>query len=175
MPLALVPYDPQWPRRFEAIAAELCEIGDPDWTIEHIGSTSVPGMLAKPIIDVAIRVTDRAEFERHAPHLVRAGWRVGSRVRTHPVMVFEEGGERTRIAHFFAAEEWDAVNQRILRDWLIAHPADARRYEDAKITAANDAQHGRGTYNAGKTAVIQEIVDRARRDRGMPSVPVYEK
>lgn len=67
MPLALVPYDPQWPRRFEAIAAELCEIGDPDWTIEHIGSTAVPGMLAKPIIDVAIRVTDRAEFERHAP------------------------------------------------------------------------------------------------------------
>lgn len=175
MPLTLVPYDPQWPHQFEAIAVELRETGDADWTIEHIGSTAVPGMLAKPIIDVAIRVTDRAEFEKYAPLLVGAGWRVGSRVRTHPVMVFEERGERIRIAHFFTAGEWDAVNQRILRDWLIAHPADARRYENAKIAATNDAQHGCGTYNAGKTAIIQEIVDRARRNRGMPSVTVYDK
>ena len=175
MPLTLVPYDQQWPRRFDAIAAELREIGDADWTVEHIGSTAVPGMLAKPVIDVAIRVADGAEFERHAPQLVRAGWRVGSRVRTHPVMVFDERGERARIAHFFTAYEWDAVNQRIFRDWLIAHPADARRYEDVKVTAATNAEHGRGTYNAGKTAIIQEIVDRARRDRGMPSVSVNEK
>ena len=171
----LVPYDQQWPVLFEAIAVEMREIGDALWEIEHIGSTAVPGMRAKPIVDVAVRVTDEAEFERHAPQLVRAGWRVGSRVRTHPVMVFEEHGERTRIAHFFAAKEWDAVNQRILRDWLIAHPADARRYEDAKIAAAADAEHGRGTYNAGKTAIIQEVVDRARRDRGMPSVTAYDK
>lgn len=84
-PLTLVPYDRQWPRRFEVIAAELREIGDAEWTVEHIGSTAVPGMLAKPIIDLAIRVTDRAEFEKHAQSLARAGWRVGSRVRTHPV------------------------------------------------------------------------------------------
>lgn len=175
MPFTLVPYDPRWPVLFEAIAAELREVGDSGWTIEHIGSTAVPGMLAKPIIDVAIRVTDRAEFEKYAPRLADAGWRVGSRVRTHPVMVYEERGERTRIAHFFTTGEWDAVNQRILRDWLIAHPADARRYENAKFTAARAAEHGRGAYNAGKTVIIQEIVDRARRDRGMPSVTVYDK
>lgn len=175
MMAVLVPYDRQWPRLFEVIAEELRALGDAEWTIEHIGSTSVPGMRAKPIIDVAVRVTDEADFERHAPQLALAGWRVGSRVRAHPVMVFERGGERTRIAHFFTADQWDGVNQRILRDWLISRPADARRYESAKIAAANDAQNGRGSYNAGKTAIIQELVDRARNSLGLPSVPVYEK
>ena len=53
MTAMLVPYDRQWPRLFEAIAEELRALGDAEWTIEHIGSTSVPGMRAKPIIDVA--------------------------------------------------------------------------------------------------------------------------
>lgn len=171
----LVPYDPHWPQHFRAIAAELHSLGSDDWVIEHIGSTAVPGMRAKPIIDLAVRITDAAEFDRHRPQLERAGWRVGSRVRTHPVMVFEEDGVRTRIAHFFNAERWDAVNQRILRDWLIAHPVDAQRYEQAKIVADEDARHGRGSYNAGKTAIIQEIVDRARQHRGLSSVRVYDK
>lgn len=171
----LVPYDPRWPQQFDLIAAELRVLGDDEWTIEHIGSTAVPGMRAKPVIDIAVRITDVAEFERHRPRLERTGWRVGSRVRTHPVMVFEQGGVRTRIAHFFTADEWDAVNQRIFRDWLVSHPVDAQRYEQAKIAAEVAAEHSRGAYNAGKTAIIQEIVDRARLDRGMPSVPVYEK
>lgn len=171
----LVPYDLDWPQQFGEIAAELRGLGDDEWIIEHIGSTSVPGMRSKPIIDIAVRVTDEADFERHRPRLEQAGWRVGSRVRTHPVMVFEPGGVRTRIAHFITADQWDAVNQRILRDWLISHPADAQRYEQTKIAAEVAAARNRGTYNAGKTAIIQEIVDRARLDRGMPSVPVYDK
>jgi len=171
----LVAYDRRWPQQFELIAAELRDLGDAAWVIEHIGSTAVPGMRAKPIIDVAVRVADESEFERYRPQLERGGWRVGSRVRTHPVMVFERERVRTRIAHFFTAEGWDAVNQRILRDWLISHPADARRYEQAKIAAEVAAQNGRGAYNAGKTAIVQEIVDRARLDRGMPSVAVYDK
>lgn len=67
---------------------------------------------------------------------------------------------------------WSSSGTR--HNWF-AHPADARRYEDVKVTAATNTEHGRGTYNAGKTAIIQEIVDRARRDRGMPSASVNEK
>lgn len=143
--------------------------------LEHIGSTAVPGMRAKPIIDIAIRIEDVAEFEHHRGRLERAGWRLGSRVRTHPVMVFEQDYVRTRIVHFFTIGQWDGVNQRIFRDWLISHPADARLYEQAKIAAERAAQHDRGAYNSAKTAIVQEIVDRARAERGMPSVPVYDK
>ncbi|MHC9045457.1 GrpB family protein [Microbacterium saperdae] len=175
MPRQLVSYDPAWPARFERIADELRTQGDPSWSVEHIGSTAVPGMRAKPIIDLAVRVADLDDFERHRPALEKQGWSLGSGVRTHPVMVFEEDGIRTRIAHFFTAADWDTVNQRILRDWLLAHPDDADRYTHAKCDAVAAAARGRSSYNAAKTPVIQEIVDRAREAQGLPSVSVSDK
>lgn len=175
MPRMLVGYDPDWPERFAAIAAEIRAITNPDWLIEHIGSTSIPGMRAKPIIDLAIRVGSLDEVVSHGPALEEAGWRRGSGVRSHPVMILETDGIRTAIAHFFTAGEWDAVNQRLLRDWLRAHPADADRYAHAKCDAVAAAARGTSSYNAAKTPVIQEIVDRARAARGLPSVPVHDK
>jgi GrpB-like predicted nucleotidyltransferase (UPF0157 family) len=90
-------------------------------------------------------------------------------------MLYESGGRRTHIAHFFAQANWDENNQRILRDWLSVHPADVARYESAKIAAAIAARENGASYNSAKTAVIQEIVDRARAKRGLPSVPVSDK
>ncbi|PRB18329.1 GrpB family protein [Microbacterium sp. MYb62] len=175
MTVVLVPYDPVWQRAFAVIAAELREQGDASWTIEHIGSTAIPGMSAKPVIDVAVRIADPADFTRHRPALENAGWQVGSGVRSHRVMVYEEDGVRTRIAHFFEAAEWDDVNQRILRDWLRENPADALLYERAKHAAVDAARMGEESYNAGKTAVLQLLVDRARAARGLASVSVYDK
>ena len=171
----LVDYDPGWPGMFREIAAERRMLGDPDWEIEHIGSTAVPGMKAKPIIDVAVRLVGVDGLGDHLVRLEDAGWRIGSGVRTHPVLVFEPDGIRTRIAHFYPTEQWDAANQRILRDWLLTHPDDAAHYLAAKEAAVEDAIAGRARYNTGKTAVIQEIVDRARAARGLASVPVYDK
>ncbi|HWS49607.1 MAG TPA: GrpB family protein [Microbacterium sp.] len=174
MPSRLVAYDPRWPAAFERFADELRRHGSDRWRIEHIGSTAVPGMIAKPIIDIAVRVMDTVEFEAHRPALENAGWRVGSGVRTHPVAILERQGVRASIAHFFDERVWDAVNQRILRDWLRTHPNDAASYERAKIAADASAQDDR-EYNAGKTDVIQKIVDRARAERGLPPVRVSDK
>lgn len=168
----LVDYDETWPRRFAEVADELRRLGDPDWEVEHIGSTSVLGMRAKPIIDVAVRLGDSRDFAEHRPALEAAGWRVGSRVKTHPVMLREADGARTHIVHFFAPEEWAHANQRVFRDWLRVHPADAGRYEAVKIEAATE---GTVPYNAAKTAVVQEILDRARAALGLPSVQAYDK
>ena len=171
----LVGYDPTWPGRFEKIAAELRTLGDAEWTIEHIGSTAIPGMRAKPIIDLAVRIRDSDGLEAHRAALEAAGWRLGSAVRTHPVMILEAGGVRSAIAHFFTEEEWADVHQRLLRDWLLAHPEDVDRYSHAKCDAVAAAARGTSTYNAAKTPVIQEIVDRARAARGLASVPVHDK
>jgi GrpB-like predicted nucleotidyltransferase (UPF0157 family) len=173
--VVLVPYDPAWPIVFEGIATDLREHGNASWTVEHIGSTAIPGMSAKPIIDVAVRVAGDDDFAMHRPGLATAGWRLGSSVRSHHVMIFEENGARTRIAHFFDASGWDQVNQRILRDWLREHSDDAALYERAKHAAVDAARMGEGSYNAGKAAVIQQIVDRARAAGGLPSVSVYDK
>lgn len=175
MPRMLLTYDPAWAGQFTRIASEIGTLTDADWQIEHIGSTAVPGMRAKPIIDLAIRIRDLQDFDAYLPALEAGGWRRGSAVRTHPVMIRETDGVRTAIAHFFVAEDWDAANQRILRDWLLAHPDDADRYSHAKCDAVAAAAHGQSTYNAAKTPAIQEIVDRARAARGLPSVPVYDK
>lgn len=175
MPRMLVTYDPAWAVQFASIAAEISSATDADWLIEHIGSTAIPGMRAKPVIDLAVRIRDLHDLEVHLPALEAVGWRRGSGVRTHPVMIRETAGIRSAIAHFFVAEDWDAANQRILRDWLLAHPDDVDRYSHAKCDAVAAAAHGRSTYNDAKTPVIQEIVDRARAARGLPSVPVYDK
>lgn len=132
-------------------------------------------MRAKPIIDLAVRVRDSDDFEDHSAALEAAGWRLGSAVRTHPVMILEADGIRSAIAHFFTAEEWDAVHQRLLRDWLLAHPEDVARYSHAKCDAVAGAARGTSTYNAAKTPVIQEIVDRARAAQGLAPVPVHDK
>ncbi|MFC4138225.1 MULTISPECIES: GrpB family protein [unclassified Microbacterium] len=169
--MMLVVHDPDWQRRFEEIADELRRVGDRDWEIEHIGSTAVRGIRAKPIIDVAVRLRDDDGLERHRAALEDAGWRLGSGVRSHRVMVFEGCGVRTRIAHFFAPEQWEHAHQRVFRDWLQQHPDDARRYERVKIEASADPS----TYNSTKTAVVQEVMNRARSARGLPSVDVYDK
>lgn len=175
MPRMLVGYDPTWPEQFETISREIREIADAEWTIEHIGSTAIPGMRAKPVIDLAVRIRDLDDFDTHSPALQAIGWRRGSAVRTHPVMILATDGIRRAIAHFFTAEEWDAVHQRLLRDWLLAHPDDADRYSHAKCDAVAAAARGTSTYNAAKTPVIQAIVDRARAARGLPSVDVSDK
>ena len=90
-------------------------------------------------------------------------------------MVFEPHGIRTRVAHFFSASAWEEANQRLFRDWLRTHPEDAAQYARAKEQAAKDAAGGSRTYNAGKTAIIQQIVDRARTALGLPLVDAYDK
>lgn len=173
--MILVPYDPSWPQRFEEFAASIRTAGAEGWIVEHIGSTAVPGISAKPIIDLAVRIEEHQQFDAHRAGLEAAGWHVGSGIRTHPVMLWESAGERLAIAHFFGAAEWDLAPQRLLRDWLRAHPADVERYEHAKHDAARAAATGGVAYNAGKTAVIQEIVDRARAARGLRPSDVYDK
>lgn len=175
MPHMLVTYDPSWPEQFQRIAAEIHRHTDAGWEIEHIGSTAVPGMRAKPVIDLAVRIEDLEDFAAHERSLEALGWRRGSAVRTHPVMILEEKGSRTAIAHFFLAAEWDAVNQRLLRDRLRTHPEEVALYSRAKRDAVAAEARGTATYNGAKTAVIQEIVDRARGGRGLPSVPVSDK
>lgn len=171
----LTKHDGTWCLLFAEFAAGLRDAGDESWTVEHIGSTAIPGLAAKPIVDLAVRIEDDEDFERHRPALEAAGWSVGSGVRTHRVMLRESEGVRLAIAHFFPAAEWDTVDQRLFRDWLLGHPRDRDRYEAVKREAAEAAAAGVSAYNAAKTGFIQEIVDRARAALELPSVPVGDK
>jgi len=171
----LVPPDPSWPAEYERAAAELADIVPADWPIEHIGSTSVPGLIAKPIIDLGVRVPALAAVVELDPQLRSAGWHQLARGPvTHLVRVKESEGRRTHIAHFFAAEDWEHCHQRVFRDWLQDLPEDRDRYAEAKRSAAAAAEDGRD-YTLRKRAVVEEITNRARTARGLPAVEVWDK
>ena len=88
--------------------------------------------------------------------------------------VRDENGRRAYHLHVVPADAWDTRNQRLLRDYLRAHPEDARRYAELKQRLATEHADG-DAYTEAKTELIQELTDRARADRGLPSVPVWEE
>jgi GrpB-like predicted nucleotidyltransferase (UPF0157 family) len=168
-------YDPNWPARFEAAADDLRRATHAGWVVEHIGSTAIPRMPAKPIIDIAVRVETLADVELHESALKTVGFvPIAAGPRTHAVRVRLAGNERTHIAHFFTAAQWDTCNQRIFRDWLRNHPGERDLYAYAKRAAAA-AAIGSRDYTARKTATVQAIMDRARSARGLPLVDVWDK
>lgn len=167
-------YDPSWPARYQEAASELVAASGGQWLVEHIGSTAVEGLAAKPVIDLAVRVDRHDDVLMLMPALESLGWvDVGAGPRTHLVLVKQREHVRTHIAHFFEAEQWETCNQRLFRDWLRAHPDDRVRYEQVKRAAA--AETGGREYTARKTELVQAIVDRARSALGLPLVDVWDK
>lgn len=138
-PITVVPYDPSWPERYLALEDLLKRSLPPDiWTrISHIGSTSVPGMSAKPIIDMQVEVTSSsiAFVGGGGTHHERPRFRVHRRPTMGEQAPFyawfigrNASGQRT--AHIHMVEPDAASEDRILfRDFLRSHPQDAQRYE----------------------------------------------
>ncbi len=171
--VAIVPYDANWPRRFEEEREHLraCLPEELLGRIEHFGSTAVPGLAAKNVVDLLIEVSDlQATRERIAPVLEAQGydyfWRPTTGndgppfyawfIKRDPVT-----GARTHHLHLVEAHfaHWDRL---LFRDYLIAHPEVARDYEALKLKLAARAPHDREAYTEGKTEFVTRITDLAR-------------
>jgi GrpB-like predicted nucleotidyltransferase (UPF0157 family) len=171
----LAEYDEAWARQFAEMAARLTTaFGDAVTEIEHIGSTAVPGLLAKPVIDIAARATDLEVAAGKDPQLNALGFHhepngpPGRRTYTRVVDQI-----LTHNLHVFSTEAWHGLNQRILRDHLRETPEAVAQYAALKRKLATDGLHG-FDYTAAKTDLIQQLTDEARQRRGLPSVPVWE-
>jgi GrpB-like predicted nucleotidyltransferase (UPF0157 family) len=167
-------YDETWPVRAAAAGAELTALGL-FAAVEHIGSTSVPGLAAKPVIDLMAAAADLDAVAAREDALAGLGYH---RFETGmPGRLFyyrDKDGQRDCQLHVVPSGTWDTRNERLLRDHLRDHPGDARRYAELKQRLA--AEHTDGTaYTKAKTELIQELTDRARADRGLPPVPVWEE
>src|SRR5262249_53895723 len=134
MPIEIVEYDPRWP---EQAATVICEVsgvlGDSIRGIEHFGSTSVPGLAAKPIIDVMCAAEQFQDVDKHVDKLAELGYQLmdtGAWER----MWFVRGGHVRVHLHVVTMAKWPTSNERIMRDYLRAHPDDATRYADLKRT-----------------------------------------
>lgn len=164
-------YDPRWPARFDenraTIAAALSERA---LAIDHTGSTSVPGLPAKPIIDILLQVADSVDESTYLPDLERAGYTL--RIREpdwleHRMLHrrVEEGAPHDVNLHVFSPRFAEAEIARVLafRDWLRTHDDDRDRYAATKRALAAREWKYVQEYADAKAAIVEEILAKAER------------
>ena len=158
----VVPYDAAWPGGFERAAVGLrAALGGNLVALHHVGSTAVPGLAAKPIIDILPVVRDRRLVDEAA--LVRLGYRPrGERgLPGRLYFVRDVGGRRTHHVHVYEEGDPAVARHLAVRDHLRARPDEARRY--AALKRALVRRHGgdRELYAEGKAPFVAEIQRRA--------------
>jgi GrpB-like predicted nucleotidyltransferase (UPF0157 family) len=170
--VAVVPYDPSWPRLFEQERDHLqsCLPNDLVKRIEHFGSTAVPGLAAKAIVDILVEVADLQETKtRIAPLLEAQGydyfWRPSSGDSTPPFYAWfikrDERGLRTHHIHMVEGnfEHWDGL---LFRDYLIQHPDVAREYAELKVRLSERHDRDRVAYTKAKSDFVTSVTARAK-------------
>jgi GrpB-like predicted nucleotidyltransferase (UPF0157 family) len=156
-------YDPAWTARFEQVDAALRQALPAARRIEHFGSTAVPGLGAKGIVDVLVTVDDADDEAAYATALERAGFAIRLRQPGH--RMFRTPDQDVHV-HVYS-EGSDAARLRLLfRDWLRHNPEDRRLYEDTKRELARREWEATNDYSTAKGAVVAEILGRAQRWAG---------
>ncbi len=161
--IVLVDYDPGWPALFEREAARIRAVVAAALHIEHVGSTSVPGLPAKPILDIVLLVTDSADEASYLPALEAAGYRLHIRESDWYEHRMFKGPDTDINLHTFSAGCPEVDRMLIFRDWLRVNPADRHLYARTKSTLAQKEWTFVQHYADAKSAVIHEIMMRARR------------
>jgi GrpB-like predicted nucleotidyltransferase (UPF0157 family) len=160
-PILVEEHDPAWADRFAAVGGRIrAVLGDLVLAVEHVGSTSVPGLAAKPVIDVDLLVADTADESRYVPALQAAGYRLVLREpwwHGHRMLVTTSGDVHL---HVWPSDAPEPVRHRIFRDWLRSHPEDRELYASTKLRLASETADRPGDYNLAKNAVIDEIYAR---------------
>jgi GrpB-like predicted nucleotidyltransferase (UPF0157 family) len=174
--VAVVPYDPRWPEKFEQERLHLlsCLPANLIRRIEHFGSTAVPGLSAKPIVDILVEVTSLDETqEQIVPILESQGydyfWRPSSGNDTPPFYAWfikrDQSGNRTHHIHMveFQFEHWDRL---LFRDYLIEHPDIAIEYGNLKMRLAGVHPSDRVAYTQAKSDFVRKITTIAKQYYG---------
>jgi len=175
--VAIVPYDPEWPTLFELERQHLrsCLPNEFIVRIEHFGSTAIPGLAAKPIVDMLVEVTNlTAVRERVVPVLESQGYEYfwcptkGDDGRPYyPWFIKRDASTGVRIHHIHMVEGdfVEHFDRLLFRDYLIEHPEVAREYETLKRRLAAEFPADRVRYTQEKTNFIAEVTERARERR----------
>jgi len=155
----VVEYDPSWPAQFEAERTLLHQtLGEAATAIHHIGSTSVPGLAAKPVIDILIEVADLKALDALNDRMIRSGYTPRGEWGIPGRRYFQKGGDRrTHHLHAFASGDFGLVRHLAFRDYLRSNPETAREYGDLKKSVAKTCLNDLGRYCDGKDAYVKRI------------------
>jgi NAD-dependent deacetylase len=162
-PVVIAEYDPEWPRVYGEEAARIRNaLGDIVVEIEHMGSTAVPRLAGKPVIDISVGLRSLDLGEGRITAMEALGYEYLGEFGLPGRLYFRK--TRAARTHHVHAVEWDGEHwhrHRAFRDYLRAHPDEARRYAEAKRRLAAEVGHDWYEYVERKNAVADEIFERA--------------
>ena len=163
-PIDVVAYNPEWPAQFAVWRDRLAAaLGPTALRIEHVGSTSVPGLPAKPIIDIQVSVADMTDEAMYAPAIDALGVALRSRDSEH--RYFRPAADRPRDVQIHVCDsgsDWERVHL-LFRDYLRTHAEAAHAYGQMKRDAAVPHTSDRIAYNEAKTEFILDQLEQAER------------
>ena len=168
-PVEIHDYDPEWPRLYEREEDRIRSVlGDRVIRIEHVGSTSVPGLPAKPLIDVVLEVHDSADEAAYVPSLESAGYVLRIREPDWFEHRLLKGADTEVNVHVFTVGCEEVDRMLLFRDWLRENAADRELYAERKRELAGRQWKYMQQYADAKTAVVQEIMARATGEEPNP-------
>jgi GrpB-like predicted nucleotidyltransferase (UPF0157 family) len=164
-PIQIDDYNPQWPALFEREAARIrATLGDKVVLLEHVGSTSVPGLAAKPLIDILLIVPNSADEPAYVPALEAAGYVLHIREPSwHEHRLFK-GSDTNINLHVFSPGSPEIERMLLFRDWLRSNASDRELYERTKRELARREWKYTQNYADMKTEVVEGILARARKN-----------
>ena len=172
----VLPYNPSWPAAFVAVRQALATLlGPAARTIHHVGSTAVPGLVAKPVLDVLVETPSLGLIDEATPDLVERGYEARGEYGIEGRRYFSRAaapGLKLHLHAFESGHERIAKHLRF-RDYLLAHPEEAARYARLKQELAIRYANDRDAYQEGKAAFIAEVQARAAASSGLepPTTP----
>lgn len=165
----LYEHDAEWVGQFEDAERELvAALGDLVAGVHHIGSTAVPGLVAKCTIDIALEVRSIAEFIETIPRVEALSYEYRAASwfdDQHAFLRRVRGDERTHHLHVVAQGHADLADWSDFRDWLRENPDAVQRYAQVKRQLAEAYYADRGAYVDGKTAIVEQLLVEARSQR----------
>jgi GrpB-like predicted nucleotidyltransferase (UPF0157 family) len=161
-PVTLTDYDPSWPALFAREAARIrALLGDTALLMEHVGSTSVPGLAAKPIIDILLAVPDSADEPSYVPAMQAAGYVLRIREPAWFEHRLFKGPDTDINLHVFSAGSAEIDRMLLFRDRLRDSDTNRAYYAQVKRELAQRTWRHVQHYADAKSAVVHEIMDQA--------------
>lgn len=161
-PIQVVAYDAAWPARYEEVRQRVvAALGPRVLSIEHVGSTAVPGLAAKPVIDVDLTVADSADEAAYVPDLASVGFALRWRDpewQEHRILHAEAPDANL---HVISPGDREAGRHLLFRDWLRAHADDREAYASLKLELGGRGFTHSMDYNNHKAALVYDIYEKA--------------
>jgi GrpB-like predicted nucleotidyltransferase (UPF0157 family) len=162
-PIIVADYDPKWPELFEALRASIASaLGDLAAAIEHVGSTAVPGLAAKPVIDIDVLLSFADCLQEAIVRLAPLGYAhrgdldiAGREAFSHPP------GQPAHHLYVCPPDSGEYRRHIAFRDYLRGHPESATVYGELKRNLARQYSQDRERYGAGKDAFVKDLLSRA--------------